>query len=103
MTTEAQNTPKKAKLPPSQLRELLSRDVHVILSACIHQFNTQGDYEEDCFNVDAVISGKGEKARVRYETKVTPAAWSTGRSLEGTDRPLTTAARGNFIPSTHFA
>jgi hypothetical protein len=71
------------KLAPERVRECLSRDVHAILSVCIHQFKDDELMEEACFDVDAVVA---------------PASWSKANTPVGTDRPFTRAGKGNFIP-----
>ncbi|MEK9184346.1 MAG: hypothetical protein AAB892_01285 [Patescibacteria group bacterium] len=92
-----------AKLPPSYVRDALSRDVGVILASCIREFKEGGELDEKCFDVDAVICGRSLAPKIRYERKVSPISWSKGNTPEGSNRPLTLPGRGNFIPSTHFA
>lgn len=98
MNTEKAQAARPEKLPPARVRECLSRDVHAILSVCIHQFKENGEDELDCFDVDAVISGKGVKPKIRYESRVQPASWAKAPLPTGTNRPYTAAARGSFIP-----
>ena len=93
----------KQKLAPEHVRECLSRDVHAILSVCIHQFKEEAEIDEKCFDVDAVITGRSLKPTVRYEKRVQPASWSARPIYEGTARPYTTVGKGSFIPQTHFS
>lgn len=98
MNNEKAQVIPKGKLPPEHVRECLSRDVHAILSVCIHQFKEDGKDELDCFDVDAVIAGTSTKPRIRYEQRVKPASWAKAPLPASTDRPYTAAARGSFIP-----
>ncbi|MEK7079798.1 MAG: hypothetical protein AAB883_02790 [Patescibacteria group bacterium] len=102
MTNEATKT-NPAKLPPARVRECLSRDVHVILSGCIHQFKEDGEEDDTCFNVDAVIEGRRTISRSRYAEQVAPVSWSKGNPNAGSANPYARASKGNFIPSAHFS
>jgi len=99
MTTATAST--KSKLPPEEVKNALSRDVHTILSVCIHQFKADQELEEKCFNVDAIVSGQAFAPKVRYE-RVQPAHWAKGVTPQGTDRPYSASPKGNFIPQSHF-
>lgn len=102
MNSEKAPVTQKAKLAPEYVRECLSRDVHSILSVCLHQFNEEQEIDETCLNVDAVISGRSLQPKVRYEARVSPASWSSRSTLVGSDRPYATAGKGNFIPQSAF-
>ncbi|MEK7511280.1 MAG: hypothetical protein AAB582_03520 [Patescibacteria group bacterium] len=97
------NDTKSRKREPQEVRECLSRDVHSILSVCLHQFKDQQEIEETCFNVDAVISGRSLAPKIRYEQKIAPISWSRGATPIGTNRPYAIAEKGSFIPSAHFS
>lgn len=104
MSNQAVNMTQKQKLAPEHVRQCLSRDVHAILSVCIHQFKEDDAVgQERCFDVDAVITGKSVAPRIRYEERVTPAAWSKGATPVGSDRPFSRSNKGNFIPVRHFS
>lgn len=90
------------KLAPERVRECLSRDVHAILSVCIHQFKADQIVDEKCFDVDAVIQNRSLAPRVRYEERVSPVSWSKAKTPLGTDRPYARASKGNFIPSAQM-
>jgi len=92
----------KSKLAPEHVRECLSRDVHAILSVCIHQFKEEQEIDEKCFDVDAVVTGRSLQPKVRYESRVAPASWATGRVAVSSDRPYSTSGKGSFIPAAHF-
>ncbi|HYF29120.1 MAG TPA: hypothetical protein VEA36_02005 [Candidatus Paceibacterota bacterium] len=102
MTNDTSSVAKKPKLAPDAVCAGLSHDVHAILSVCIHQFTSKEELEE-CFDVDAVISGRSLKPKVRYEHRITPASWSSRKVPVGTDRPYTAAQKGSFIPRGYCA
>lgn len=97
------STEQKPKRDPEDVCACLTRDVYSILSVCLHQFKEGEEIEEQCFDVDAIISGRSLSPKIRYERQIQPAAWSSRKAPEGTDRPYTTATKGQFIPQTHFS
>ena len=103
MNTEKAQQPAKPKLPPTYVRECLSRDVNAILSVCIHQFKEGDEMETECFNVDAVIAGRSLRPKVRFERTIAPANWATARTPIADNRPYTASGKGSFIPEGHFS
>lgn len=97
------STEQKSKRDPQDVCACLTRDVYSILSVCLHQFKEGAEIEEQYFDVDAIISGRSLSPKIRYEERIQPAAWSSRKAPLGSDRPYTTAGRGQFIPQTHFS
>lgn len=93
----------KAKRTPEDVHDALTRDVHTILSVCIHQFKEDHEFDEKCFDVDAVISGRSLAPKIRFEQRVQPASWSARKVPQGSDHPYTVANKRNLIPQSHFS
>lgn len=92
------------KVKPHQVRERLSRDVHAILSVCIQHFDDdRQSSQETCFDVDAVIEGRGTLLESSYKRRVQPAAYA--RPTENSARPevLSVPGKGYFIPQQYAA
>ena len=97
------STEQKAKRAPEEVCDALTRDVHSILSVCLHQFKDSQEIDEQCFDVDAIVSGRSLAPKIRFEQRIQPASWSSRKVPEGSDRPYTAAGKGHFIPETHFS
>ena len=91
------------KLPPHQVKESLSKDVHAILSVCIQHFDgALRTTKEECFDVDAVIAGRTHSSDNTYARRVTPAVYS--RSMERNavaPSELSRPQKGYFIPNAY--
>jgi hypothetical protein len=77
------------------LTQRLSEDVHVILSACIHQFEDEKELVEECFDVDAIVAGR-LYAQAKPKARHTDGKDAAHRSAFKVDK--TPIRRGLFIP-----
>jgi len=70
------------------LKKRLADDIHVILSACLHQFEDAKELDEECFDVDAIVAGR---------LRSVPRA-STRRPAPASAPYKASISRGIFIP-----
>lgn len=91
------------KVPPAVVQERLARDVYAILKVCIQHFDeATGTEKDECFDVDAIVSGRSVATVNPYARRVIPARYALpAERFAVSQAPLTRPQKGYFIPHAY--